>query len=183
MELIIATVIAVILVGFWIFTYNKMVKLKNWIEESWAQIDVQLKQRYDMIPNLVETVKGYAKHEQETLTKVIELRNQITSSSGSRQEQVDADNQLTGALRQLFALREAYPDLKANQNFIKLQEDIKGTENKLAYARRLYNQTVREYNTTIQSIPANIVASIHSFKKHDMLRIPEEERENVKVQF
>ncbi|WP_088102704.1 LemA family protein [Halalkalibacter urbisdiaboli] len=168
---------------FWVTSYNGLIKYRNWVEESWAQIDVQLKRRFDLIPNLVETVKGYAKHEQETLSKVVELRNQITAPGNSRQEQIDANNELSGALRQLFALREAYPDLKANENFSMLQEELAGTENKIAYARQLYNKTVMEYNTKIESIPTNIVASVHHFTHRDMLETPKEERENVKVQF
>ncbi|OLO36402.1 hypothetical protein BTR23_15125 [Alkalihalophilus pseudofirmus] len=173
----------VLLAFFWITSYNSLVKYRNWVEESWAQIDVQLKRRFDLIPNLVETVKGYAKHEQETLAKVVELRNKIVAPANSRQEQMDANNQLTGALKNLFALREAYPDLKANQNFMMLQEELTGTENKIAYARQLYNNTVMKYNTKIQSIPTNFVASVHNFEKRDMLETPTEERENVKVSF
>ncbi|ARK29137.1 LemA family protein [Halalkalibacter krulwichiae] len=174
----------IVLIGiFWITSYNRLVKYRNWVEESWAQIDVQLKRRFDLIPNLVETVKGYAKHEQETLAKVVELRNQITSPQNSRQEQIHANNELSGALRQLFALREAYPDLKASNNFNMLQEELAGTENKIAYARQLYNKTVMEYNTKIQSIPTNIIASVHNFTSRDMLETPAAERENVKVTF
>ncbi|MFC0561751.1 LemA family protein [Halalkalibacter alkalisediminis] len=177
--------IGIVIIGilFWVTSYNSLVKYRNWVEESWAQIDVQLKRRFDLIPNLVETVKGYAKHEQETLAKVVELRNQITAPQNSRQEQIEANNELSGALRQLFALREAYPDLKASSNFNMLQEELSGTENKIAYARQLYNKTVMEYNTKIQSIPTNLVASVHAFTKRDMLEIPVEERENVKIQF
>lgn len=183
MGIIIAGAILVIIILFWVSSYNTLIKYRNWVEESWAQIDVQLKRRFDLIPNLVETVKGYAKHEQETLAKVVELRNQIVAPNASRQEQMDANNQLTGALRNLFALREDYPDLKANQNFMMLQEELTSTENKIAYARQLYNNTVMKYNTKIQSIPTNIVASVHQFSRRDMLETPAEERENVKVTF
>ncbi|WP_332631079.1 LemA family protein [Halalkalibacter flavus] len=183
MSFLIALGLIIVLVLFWVSSYNSLVKYRNWVEESWAQIDVQLKRRFDLIPNLVETVKGYAKHEQETLAKVVELRNQITAPGNSRQEQIEANNELSGALRQLFALREAYPDLKASNNFNMLQEELSGTENKIAYARQLYNKTVMEYNTKIQSIPTNLVASVHNFSRRDMLEIPTEQRENVKVQF
>lgn len=172
----------VVLVGlFWVGQYNGMIRLRNWIEEAWAQIDVQLKRRYDLIPNLVETVKGYAAHEQETLQKVIEARNRIVS--GGRAEQLEANDELSGALKNLFALREAYPDLKAHQGFNKLQEQLEGTENKIASARQLYNRTVMQYNTKIQSFPGNIVAGVHSFNRHDMLEAAPEERQNVRVEF
>lgn len=181
--LIIVGVIGVILL-FWILTYNSLIKYRNWVEESWAQIDVQLKRRFDLIPNLVETVKGYAKHEQETLAKVVELRNKLFSAPNqNRQEQMEVNDQLSGALKSLFALREAYPDLKANQNFMMLQEELTSTENKIAYARQLYNNTVMKYNTKIQTIPTNIVASIHNFTRRDMLEARQEERENVQVKF
>src|SRR5690625_1850414 len=172
----------VVLVGlFWVGQYNGMIRLRNWIEEAWAQIDVQLKRRYDLIPNLVETVKGYAAHEQETLQKVIEARNRIVS--GGRAEQLEANDELSGALKNLFALREAYPDLKAHQGFNKLQEQLEGTENKIASARQLYNRTVMQYNTKIQSFPGNIVAGVHSFNRHDMLEAAPAEREAVRVEF
>lgn len=174
---------AVVIVAlFWISQYNSLVRLRNWIEEAWAQIDVQLKRRYDLIPNLVETVKGYAKHEQETLQKVIEARNRLLSGGG-RAEQLEASDQLTGALRSLFALQEAYPELKAHQGFTKLQEQLEGTENKIAAARQLYNRTVMQYNTKIQSFPSNLVASIHGFARSEMLQAAEAEREAPKVKF
>lgn len=183
MGLFIGIGIVVIFIIFWIGTYNSLVKFRNWVEESWAQIDVQLKRRYDLIPNLVETVKGYAKHEQETLSKVVELRNQLGKANLNRNDQMEINDQLSGALRNLFALREAYPDLKANQNFLMLQEELTQTENKIAYSRQLYNNTVMKYNTKIESIPTNIVASVHHFHKREMLQIKEEEKENVQVKF
>lgn len=166
---------------FWILQYNSLVRLRNWIDEAWAQIDVQLKRRYDLIPNLVETVKGYAKHEQETLQKVIEARNRLVA--GGRAEQLQANDQLTGALKSLFALQEAYPDLKAHEGFTKLQEQLEGTENKIAAARQLYNRTVMQYNTKIQSFPSNIVASVHGFTRSEMLEASAAEREAVRVKF
>lgn len=183
MGLFIGIGIVVIFIIFWIGTYNSLVKFRNRVEESWAQIDVQLKRRYDLIPNLVETVKGYAKHEQETLSKVVELRNQLGKANLNRNDQMEINDQLSGALRNLFALREAYPDLKANQNFLMLQEELTQTENKIAYSRQLYNNTVMKYNTKIESIPTNIVASVHHFHKREMLQIKEEEKENVQVKF
>ncbi|AOM84240.1 LemA family protein [Salisediminibacterium beveridgei] len=180
---IIIIVIVAILALTWVSGYNGLIKMRNWVEESWAQIDVQLKRRYDLIPNLVETVKGYAKHEEETLTKVVELRNQMGDSTMSRQDTMEVNDQLSGALKSMFALRESYPDLKANENFKMLQEELTQTENKIAYSRQLYNNTVMKYNTKIESIPTNILAGIHKFEKRDMLEAKEEERENVRVSF
>lgn len=167
---------------FWISQYNALIRLRNWIEEAWAQIDVQLKRRYDLIPNLVETVKGYAKHEQDTLEKVIAARNRLFEGGG-RAGQLEANDQLSGALKSLFALQESYPDLKAHEGFSKLQEQLEGTENKIASARQLYNRTVMQYNTKIQSFPSNLVASVHNFTRSEMLETAEAERENVRVEF
>jgi len=179
----IALAIVAIVVLFWIFQYNSLVRLRNWIEEAWAQIDVQLKRRYDLIPNLVETVKGYAKHERETLERVIEARNRLFAGSGDRTQQMEANEALSGALRSLFALQEAYPDLKANEGFTKLQEQLEGTENKIAQARQLYNRTVMQYNTKVQSFPSNIVASVHGFRRTEMLEAKDAERENIQIKF
>ncbi|MFO7311917.1 MAG: LemA family protein [Bacillota bacterium] len=178
---IVLGVVAIVAI-YWVSQYNSFVRLRNWIEEAWAQIDVQLKRRYDLIPNLVETVKGYAKHEQETLQKVIEARNRLMTAHG-RAEQMEANDQLTGALKTLFALQEAYPDLKAHQGFTKLQEQLEGTENKIAAARQLYNRTVMQYNTKLESFPSNIVANVHGFKRAEMLKAAEEERRAVRVEF
>lgn len=179
--IIIGVGLAVLL--FWIAQYNSLVKLRNWVEEAWAQIDVQLKRRYDLIPNLVETVKGYAKHERETLERVIEARNKLVSGGGGRAEQMQANDILSGTLKTIFALAESYPELKANEAFAKLQEQLEGTENKIAQARQLYNRTVMELNTKIQSFPSNIVANVHGFRRVEMLEASEAERQNVKVQF
>lgn len=181
--IIIAIIVVLALIYFGL--YNGLVKKRNRVDETWAQIDVQLKRRYDLIPNLVETVKGYASHEKKTLTKVIEARNEMgnAQSGDSRQEQLDADNKLSGALRSIFALGEAYPDLKANQSFIELQHELSSTENKVAYSRQLYNTTVMDYNNSVQSVPSNIVAKMHNFSVREMLSIPTEERETPKVQF
>jgi len=178
---IIVIAVIAILVIFVIASYNSLVKYRNWIGESWSQIDVQLKRRHDLIPNLVNTVKGYAKHEQETLDKVIQARNQLVQ--GSPQERIEADNQIQGALKSIFALSEAYPDLKANQNFLKLQEELSTTENKVAYARQLYNKTVADYNIKRESFPTNILAGMFNFTKRDTLTIPEAEREAPTVTF
>lgn len=178
---IVLIAIVVLLAIFFIASYNSLVKLRNWIKEAWSQIDVQLKRRHDLIPNLVETVKGYASHEKETLEKVIQARNQLVS--GSPQERIEADNQLQGALRSLFALKEAYPELKANQNFLKLQEELTSTENKIAYSRQLYNKTVAQYNIKRETFPTVLIAGMLGFQPQEQLSIPEEEREVPQVSF
>jgi len=165
-----------------VFSYNGLVSLRNRIENAWAQIDVQLKRRYDLIPNLVETVKGYASHERETLDAVIEARNAGMSASGPH-DQAEAENQITGALKSLFALSEAYPDLKANQNFAQLQEELTGTEGRIAYARQFYNDTVYRYNTKIQSFPSNVLANAFSFSEREYFEADDESRGPTQVQF
>ena len=165
-----------------IVLYNGLVSLRNRIENAWAQIDVQLKRRYDLIPNLVETVKGYAAHEKETLERVIQARNRGVEASGV-QEQAQAENMLTGALKQLFALSEAYPDLKANQNFLNLQEELTGTEGRIAYARQFYNDTVYRYNTKIQSFPQNVLANMFRFREREYFEADDESRAPVAVDF
>src|SRR5690625_1079863 len=172
----------IVIVGIYLMaTYNSLIKYRNWVKESWSQIDVQLKRRHDLIPNLVNTVKGYATHEQETLEKVIQARNQLVS--GTPQERIDADNQIQQSLKSIFALSESYPDLKANQNFINLQEELTSTENKVAYSRQLYNKTVADYNIKRESFPTNMIASMFNFKHEDQLTIPEEERDAPTVSF
>lgn len=175
--------VVALLVLIWISQYNGLVKLSNWVEESWAQIDVQLKRRYDLIPNLVETVKGYAAHEQETLSRVIEARNKMFSGNASRSEQMEANDELSGVLKSVFALSESYPELKAHEGFSKLQEQLEGTENKIASARQLYNRTVMQYNTKTQAFPSNMIASTHGFSRKEMLEATEAERQNVQVKF
>jgi LemA protein len=163
--------------------YNRLVGLRNAVEGSWKQVDVQLQKRYDVIPNLVETVKGYAAHEQETLERVIEARNMAMSASGAKQHS-EADNMLTGALKSIFALSEAYPDLKANQNFLMLQQELSNIENKIAYSRQHYNDVVRGYNTLQQQFPANLVAGMASSKPADYFELSDiEAREAPKVSF
>lgn len=176
-----AIVLIVILVLYFIVTYNGFIKLRNYVNESFSQIDVQLKRRYDLIPNLVNTVKGYAKHEQETFELVVEARNKLLN--GTPQERIDADTELQGALKSIFALSESYPELKANENFLNLQESLEETENKISYSRQLYNSTVVQFNIKVQSIPSNIVAALCGFKTKEQLEIPEAERENIKVEF
>ncbi len=162
--------------------YNGLVALRNKVEAAWAQIDVQLTRRFDLIPNLVETVKGYAAHEKETLDAVIQARNAAQTASGP-QEAAAADNMLTGALKSIFALSEAYPDLKANQNFLALQEELTGTEDKIAYARQFYNDTVNRYNTKIQSVPSSIIAGMFHFTEREYFEAGGEARGPVSVQF
>jgi LemA protein len=180
--LIVLVVLLVLVGGYVLVTYNGLVSLRNRIENAWAQIDVQLKRRYDLIPNLVETVKGYASHEKETLDRVIQARNAGQAATGV-QEQAQAENMLSGALKSLFALSEAYPDLKANQNFLQLQEELTGTEGRIAYARQFYNDTVYRYNTKIQSFPSNILANSFKFAEREYFQADDEARGPVNVQF
>ncbi|NKB87603.1 MAG: LemA family protein [Acidobacteria bacterium] len=174
----------IVVVALWaIGVYNRLVKLKVRCEDAWASIDVQLKRRYDLIPNLVETVKGYASHERETLEAVIAAR-QAGVDAGSVQEQAQAENLITGALRQMFALSEAYPDLKANTNFAQLQEELSTTENKISFARQNYNSNVTNYNTRIESFPDNLLAGVFSFDRRDFFELEDaEQREAPQVQF
>lgn len=180
---IILAIIAVIILWA-ISAYNKLVKLRGYIKEAWAQIDVQLKRRNDLIPNLVNTVKGYAKYESETLEKVIAERNKLINNSNASPEEIMENSQaLTGALKSIFALSESYPDLKANTNFLNLQEELTTTENKIAYSRQLYNTNVVAYNIKVDSIPTNIIASIGHFTKEKTLETPQEEKVVPKVSF
>jgi LemA protein len=180
---LIVVVVLVVLLGLYLMiTYNGLVGLRNRIENAWAQIDVQLKRRYDLIPNLVETVKGYAAHERETLDAVITARN-AGMNAGTPHEQAAAENQITGALKSIFALSEAYPDLKANQNFAQLQEELTGTEGRIAYARQFYNDTVYRYNTKIQSFPANMLANSFRFREREYFQADDESRGPTQVQF
>ncbi|KON31209.1 hypothetical protein AC482_01515 [miscellaneous Crenarchaeota group-15 archaeon DG-45] len=175
----VALIVAVFILVL-VYYYNRIRVLGNRIEEAWAQIDVQLKKRYDLIPNLVETVKGYARHEREIFEKVTEARERMVSG-GSREERMEASNELTGALRTLFAIAENYPDLKAGENFRLFQEQLDGIESKIAYARQYYNSSVLMYNNVITTIPGSWFAG--GRQKHGFLEIPEEERRAVKVEF
>jgi LemA protein len=180
---LIILVVLVVLVGLYLVaTYNGLVSLRNRIENAWAQIDVQLKRRYDLIPNLVETVKGYASHERETLEAVIQARNAAMTAQGPH-DQANAENMITGALKSLFALSEAYPDLKANQNFLQLQEELTGTEGRIAYARQFFNDVVNKYNTKIQSFPAVIIARRMGFAEREYFEADDDSRGPVQVQF
>lgn len=164
------------------FIYNRLVVHRNKVDNAWSQIDVQLKKRFDLVPNLVETVKAYAKHERETFTLVTEARAKMASAKGV-DEVAQANNMLTQALKSLFAVAEAYPELKANQNFMMLQEELAGIESKIAYARQFYNDSVLEYNNNIQTFPSNIIAGIFGFKPRRYFEIEEIEKKPVKVSF
>ena len=175
--------IAVILIAVWISLHNKLLRLKNQAEEAWATIDVHLKKRYDLIPNLVETVKGYAKHESGTLEAVIKARNAAMTAT-SPSAKIDAENALSGTLKSLFKLQEAYPDLKANQNFMDLQRQLKSVEDEIASARKYYNAVVREFNTALVVFPSSVVARRMRLEKQKYFELDsEEERQNIKVQF
>ncbi|MDD7308765.1 MAG: LemA family protein [Eubacteriales bacterium] len=181
--LIVVIVIVAILVIWFIAMYNGFVKIKNRVDEAFATIDVYLKKRYDLIPNLVETVKGYAAHESGTLEKVVQARN-MAQSAGSDQEKIAADNMLSGTLKSLFAVAEGYPDLKANTNFIDLQNQLKTIEEDIANARKYYNAVVREFNTKREVFPSNIIAGMFGFKARPLYEVETaEERQNVRVQF
>ncbi|SJZ49510.1 LemA family protein [Anaerorhabdus furcosa] len=180
---IIVIVILAVLVIWAISSYNSFITWKNKVEEAFSTMDVYLKKRYDMIPNLVETVKGYAKHESETLEAVINARNAAASAT-TMEGKIEAEKGLSGVLGRLFALTESYPDLKANQNFIELQTQIKQMEEEIANSRKYYNGVVKEYNTRCEMFPSSIIASIFNFKKQPMFVVSDEtQRENVKVQF
>ncbi len=182
---VLMALVAVIIVWL-IAVYNGLITSKNRLAEAWSDIDVQLKRRYDLVPNLVETVKGYAAHEQETLEKVIEARNQAIAAqdSGDLANQQQAENNLSGLLKNLFALSENYPDLKANQNFLELQRELTDTEDKIQAARRFYNGNVRDFNTKLQLFPTNIIARKLGFSAAEFFEIKEDnQRETVKVSF
>jgi LemA protein len=176
--LIIILVVVVLLVVWGISLYNNLVKLRNNRENAFANIDVQLKQRHDLIPQLVATVKGYAQHEKELLTKVTEARAAAMSATGIN-DKIQAENQLTSALAGLKVSLEAYPDLKANQNFLQLQEEISDIENKLAATRRYFNTATRELNNSVQTFPSSIIAGMFHFQKEPMFEVPREERATI----
>lgn len=177
--------IVVVLAIFVIGIYNGLIRLRTRAEEAWSDIDVQLKRRYDLIPNLIETVKGYMTHERETLEAVTNARTQAMGA-GSVEEQAGAENMLTGALKSLFAVSENYPDLKANENFLELQRELTDTENKIQASRRFYNTNVRDLNIKIEVVPSNIVAGMFNFEKREFFELSEDEQEAkdpVKVDF
>ncbi|MCX7732583.1 MAG: LemA family protein [candidate division WOR-3 bacterium] len=179
---IIIAIIAGLLILLVIGSYNLLVSSRNRVKNGWHQIDVQLKRRIDLIPNLVETVKAYAAHEREVFEKIAEARNQAINARGPG-EAARADSQLTSTLKTLFALVENYPDLKANQNFMRLQEELTHTENKIAFARQFYNDVVLDYNNRVQMFPTNIIAALFRFQPAEFYEIPETEREVPKVSF
>ncbi|MBZ6008048.1 LemA family protein [Leuconostoc gelidum subsp. aenigmaticum] len=179
--LIIIAVVAVIAI-IWISIYNSLIKYRMQTKESWSQIDVQLKRRNDLIPNLVNTVKGYSDFEKTTLQAVTDARTNVNSAQGPAATMAASD-QLSGALTHLFAVAEAYPDLKASANFTKLQEELTNTENKIAYSRQLFNTTTASYNTKLQSFPSNIIAGIHHFEPSEFIAVPETEKDVPTVKF
>jgi LemA protein len=174
--------IILVVVAWFVLTYNNFVNLRNRVKNAWAQIDVQLKRRYDLIPNLVETVKGYAKHEKEIFENIAELRAKAMGAT-SVKDIGESNNQITGALKTLFAVAENYPELKANENFLKLQEELTNTENKISFARQFYNDIVMNYNATQQRIPANLIAGMMNLKTEEYYPVEEGEKGPVKVQF
>ncbi len=180
--LIIVIAVLVLLVLWVVSAYNRLVKFRNRTDNAWSQVDVQLKRRYDLVPNLVETVKGYAAHEQATFTEVVEARNQAVSATGVA-ETAAAESVLTGALRHLFALSESYPQLRSSENFGTLQSQLSEIEDDIAVARQIYNDTTLTYNNAVQTIPTNIVASVTGFEKGPFFEVEAEGRSVPKVQF
>ena len=183
MIVLVVIVALVVLIGlYFIVGYNGLVRLRNRIQGAWAQIDVQLRRRYDLIPNLVETVKGYAAHEKGTFEAVTQARANAINAQGPAQ-QAAAENMISGALKSLFAVAEAYPDLKANQNFLSLQEELTSTEGRIAYARQFYNDEVLKLNTKIQVFPTSILAGMFGFTAHEYFEADDTSRGPVSVQF
>ena len=179
----IAIAVVVLLVILVISMYNNLVRLRQKVKNSWSQIDVQLQRRFDLIPNLVETIKGYMSHENDVLTKVTELRTSW-ANAGTIHEKAELDNQLSGALKTIMAVSENYPDLKASENFSELQQELQNTENKISFSRQFYNDSVTMYNTKLEVFPSNIIASMFGFKPEEFFKVESEEaRKNVKVDF
>lgn len=180
--LIIVGIVLAVIVLFIVILYNSLIMLKNQVKNSWAQIDVQLKRRNDLIPNLVETVKGYMKHEKTVLENITKARSAIMAAT-TMEKKAKASNQLSATLKSLFAVSENYPQLKANENFMQLQEELTGTENKIGYARQHYNDIVMMFNTKIETFPNNVFANMLNFKQEELFKATEEEKKNVKVSF
>lgn len=180
--LIVVIVVLVLLVLYVVSVYNSLVSLRNKVNDQYSQIDVELKRRFDLVPNLVETVKGYTKHEKTTLEDIVKARNTY-ANAGNMQDQLKADGELTNAISKLFALAESYPDLKANENFINLQNELSEIEQKIVYARQFYNDSVLKLNNKIEMFPSNIVAGMFNFSKKEFFEASNEERANVKVKF
>jgi LemA protein len=179
---LISAIVAGVLVLFLVAIYNRLVRLRNRTDNAWAQVDVQLKRRYDLIPNLVETVKGYASHEKTTFEEVVKARNVAQEANGIA-EQAAAENVLTGALRKLFALAEAYPELRASENFQQLQGELAETENKISISRQIYNDATLTYNNAVQTVPSNLVAGIFGFRAREYFEIEGEARSAPEVRF
>ncbi len=179
---IIIAIVVVLLLIFIVGNYNSLVSLRNKVKDQWSQIDVLLKRRNDLIPNMVETIKGYTKHEEGTLKAVVEARGKAVSAK-TPEEEMKASGELTNALGKLFALAESYPDLKANENFINLQDNLKDTEDKISYARQFYNDSVLTYKNKIEMFPSNIIAGMFGFKPETFFEASEEEKKNVEVKF
>ncbi len=175
-------VVAAVVVLWLILTFNSFISLKNRVDNAWSQIDVQLKRRFDLIPNLIEAVKGYMKHEKGTLKEITDARTSFLNAKGPAQ-MAKAENQLAGALKSIFAVAENYPKLEASQNFMQLQEELSGTESKIAYARQFYNDSVQDWNVKLQSFPSNLIAAIFRFGQKEFFKTEEAERKAVKVKF
>ncbi|MGL4970803.1 LemA family protein [Cetobacterium sp.] len=182
MILIVVLVLLGLLIAYGIGIYNKLIKERNFVDEAFSTIDAYLKKRYDLIPNLVETVKGYKDYEGGALERIIAARNRYMSAT-TTEEKIENENMITGALGRLFSITEAYPELKANQNFMKLQDELVKIEEDILQARKYYNGSVRVYNTMCETFPSLIVANNFGFKKYPFFKVEEEERQNVKVQF
>lgn len=184
---VLCLIVGLLIIGLYILTtYNTFVKFKNRVKEAWSDIEVQMKRRYDLIPNLVETVKGYAAHEKNTLDAVIKARNMAMDSKGSLEDKAKAENMLSGTLKSLFALSENYPNLKANENFLELQRELTDTENKIQASRRFYNSNVLAMNTKLEMFPSNIIGNMFGFTKQEFFKLAEDEQEArkpVKVSF
>jgi len=182
--LLIILAVIIVLAGVIVAMYNGLIRGRNRVDEAWSDINVQLKRRYDLIPNLVETVKGYAAHEKVTLENVINARNRAMSvQDGPSNAKGEAENMLTGALKSVFALSEAYPDLKANQNFLELQRELTDTEDKIMASRRFYNGNVRDFNISLQVFPTNIINGLLKFKAYEFFQAAEDEKAPVQVKF
>ena len=180
---ILITVAVILILLYFLTTYNSLVTLRNKVRNQKSQIDIELKRRFDLIPNLVETVKGYANHEKNTLEDVIKARNSYVTANQNTAQALEADTALTGALTKLFALSESYPELKANTNFMNLQKELSNIEQKIVYSRQFYNDSVYKLNNKIEMFPSNLAAGMFKFEKEAFFEVKESERENVKVSF
>ncbi len=178
----IALGVAAVIVLYFVYIYNRFITLRTQAENAWSQIDVQLKRRFDLIPNLIETVKGYVKHEKETLTQITQARTEFLKAT-SLAGKAKAENMLEQSLKSIFAVAESYPNLKANENFLQLQEELSGTESKIAYSRQFYNDTIQNYNVKLETFPSNFIGNLFNFQKKEFFETDEKEREPVKVKF